>query len=59
MYHCRLKERERDKTIVIAIAGRAITIGREIKEKTKKIKSYNFTRSNRENSNIAIAIFEH
>ena len=44
----------------MAIVGRAITIEREIKKrnynKYKKIKCDNFTRSNREKSNIAIAI---
>ena len=52
-------------TIAIAIVGRAITLGRkpskkkqrtETKKDAKVIKSDNFTRSNREMSNIAIAI---
>ena len=51
----------------IAIDGRAITLEREplkMKERTdtkkdaKRIRSVNFTRSNREKSNIAIAILE-
>ena len=50
-------------TIAIRIDGRAITIEREIKRKSKeiiakKIRSNNFTRSNREKSNITIAILE-
>ena len=51
----------------IAIVGRAITLEREpskkeertdTKKDEKRIKSDNFTRSNREKSNIAIAILE-
>ena len=54
-------------TIAIAIVGREITLEREplkkkqrtdTKKGTKRIKSDNFTRSNKENSNIAIAILE-
>ena len=54
-------------TIAIAIVGIAITLEREPSKKklrtdTKKvakmIKSDNFTRSNREKSNIAIAILK-
>ena len=54
-------------TFAIAIVGRAITLEREPSKKkqrieTKKdskwIKSDNFTRNNREKSNIAIAILE-
>ena len=63
----RLEERKRATTIAVAIVGRAITLEREqskrskelIKKKNaKRIKSDNFTRSNREKSNIAIAILE-
>ena len=59
--------RERATTIAIAIVGRAITLKREpskrkqridTKNDAKRIKSDNFTRSNREKSNIAIAILE-
>ena len=49
----------------IAIVGRAITFERDpskkkqrTKKDTKRIKSNNFTRGNREKSNIAIAILE-
>ena len=51
----------------IAIVGRAITLDRkpskkkqrtDTKKDAKKIKSDNFTRSNKEKSNIAIAILE-
>ena len=51
----------------IAIVGRAITLEKKplkkkqrtnTKKDAKRIKSDNFTRSNREKSNIAIAIFE-
>ena len=54
-------------TIAIAIVGRAITLEREPSKKkqrtdtkndAKRIKSDNFTRSNREKSNIAITILE-
>ena len=41
----------RAPTIAIAIVGRAIT---DTKMDAKRIKRYNFTRSNREESNIAI-----
>ena len=53
--------------MAIAIVGRAITLEREpskkkqrteTKKDAKRIKSDNFTRSNREKSNIAIAILE-
>ena len=53
--------------IAIAIDGRAITLEREpskkkqrtqTKKDAKRINSDNFTRSNREKSNIAIAILE-
>ena len=59
--------RERATSIAIAIVGRAITLERkpfkkkqrtDTKKDAKRIKSDNFTRSNREKSNIAIAIFE-
>ena len=59
--------RERATTIAIAIVGRAITLEREPTKKkqrtdtkmdAKRIKSDNFARSNREKSNIAIAILE-
>ena len=52
-------------TIAIAIVGRGIILEREPSKKkqrtntkndAKRIKSENFTRSNKENSNIAIAI---
>jgi hypothetical protein len=52
-------------TITIAIVGRTISLEREpskkkqitdTKKDAKRIKSDNFTRSNREKSNIAIAI---
>ena len=51
----------------MAIVGRAITLDRkpskkkqraDTKKDAKKIKSHNFNRSNREKSNIAIAILE-
>jgi hypothetical protein len=51
----------------IAIVGRAITLKRESSKKkqrtyakkdAKRIKSYNFTRSDEEKSNIAIAMLE-
>ena len=54
-------------TIAIAIVGIAITLEREpskkkqrtdTKKDAKRIKSENFTRSNREKSNFAIAILE-
>ena len=51
-------------TIAIAIVRRAITLGRVIKKmyftknEAKKIKSNNLTWSNREKSNIAIAMLE-
>jgi len=54
-------------TVTIAIVGRVITLEREqskkkqrtdTKKDAKRIKSDNFTRSNREKSNIAIAILE-
>ena len=54
-------------TITIAIVGRAITLERKPSKKkqrtdtskdAKRIKSDNFTRSNRENFNIDIAILE-
>ena len=57
----------RATTIAIAIVGRAITLEREpskkkqridTKKDAKRIKSDNFPRSNREKSNIAIAILE-
>ena len=57
----------RATTIAIAIVGRAITLEREPSKKkqrtdnkkyAKMIKSDNFTRSNREKPNIAIAILE-
>ena len=52
--------------IAIVIVGRAITLEREPtknkqrtnKKDEKRIKSDNFTRGNREKSNIAIAILE-
>ena len=53
--------------VAMAIVGRVITREREqskkkqrtdTKNKAKKIKSDNFTRGNREKSNIAIAILE-
>ena len=53
----------RARTIAIAIVGRAITLERkptkkkkrtDTKKGAKRIKSDNFTRSNREKSNIAI-----
>ena len=53
-------------TIAFAIVGRAITLAREplkkkqrtdTKKDAKRIKSDNFTRGNREKSNIAITIF--
>ena len=56
-----------DWFIAIAIVGRAITLEREpskkkqrtdTKKDAKRIKSDNFTRGNREKSNIAIAILE-
>ena len=61
------KERERATNIAIANVGRAINLKREqsnkkqwtdTKKDAKKIKSDNFTWSNREKSNIAIAILE-
>ena len=61
-YCYRFYEREIVTTIAIVIVGRAITIKRQIKERSKeilvknqenKIKSDNFTRSNIEKSNIA------
>ena len=61
------KERERATTIAIAIVGIAITLKREpskkkqrtvTKKDTKRIKSENFTRSNKEKSNIAFTILE-
>ena len=53
-------------TVAIAIAGRAISTEKEMKERRKviiyikknKIKGDSFTRSNRENPNIAIVILE-
>ena len=51
----------------MAIVGRAITLNKELSKKqqrtdtkkdAKRIKGDNFTRSNREKSNIAIAILE-
>ena len=60
-------KRERATTIAIAIVGRAITLERGSSKKkqrtankkhAKRIKNDNFTRSNREKSNIAIAILE-
>ena len=60
-------KKEQHVTIAIAIVGRAITLEREPSQKkqrtdTKKdakgIKSENFTRGNREKSNIAIAILD-
>ena len=57
----------RATTIAIAIVGRAITLERkpskkkqrtDTKKDAKRIKSDNFTWSNREKSNIAIAILE-
>ena len=57
----------RATTIAIAIVGRGITLERkpskkkqrnDTKKDAKRIRSDNFTRSNRENSNIAIAILE-
>ena len=54
-------------TITIAIVGRAITLEMkplkkkqrtDTKKDAKRIKNDNFTRSNREKSNIAIAILE-
>jgi hypothetical protein len=54
-------------TIAIAIVGRAITLEREPSKKkqrtdtnkdAKRIRSDNFTRSNKEKSNIATAILE-
>ena len=48
-------------TIAVAIVGGAITIWEAIQKRShepKRIKSDNFTRSNSEKSNIAIAIFE-
>ena len=53
--------------LAIALVGRAITLEREpskkkqrtyTKKDAKSIKSDNFTRGNREKSNIAIAILE-
>ena len=53
--------------MAFAIVGRAITLEREPSKKkqntdsikdAKRIKSDNFTRSNRENSNVTIAILE-
>ena len=55
-------ERERATTIAIEIVGRVITLEREpskkkartdTKKDAKRIKIYNFTRSNSEKSNIA------
>jgi hypothetical protein len=66
-YRYRLKEQERATTIANAKVGRAITLERkpskkkqrtDTKKDAKRIKSDNFTRSNREKSNIAIAIME-
>ena len=60
-------EKEQATTFAIAIVGRAITLERKISKKkqrtdtkkdAKRIKSDNFTWSNREKSNIAIAILE-
>ena len=57
----------RATTIAVAIVGRAKTLEREPSKKkqrtdtkkvAKRIQSDNFTRSNREKSNIAIAILE-
>ena len=54
-------------TIDIAIVGRAITLERkpskkkqrtDTKQNAKSMKSDNFTRSNRDKSNVAIAILE-
>ena len=62
-YYPLKKERER----AIAIVGRSITLERrpskkkqrtDTKKDAKRIKSDNFTSSNREKSNIAIAILE-
>ena len=56
-----LRARKKKLCIAITIVGRAKTKEREIKERyyakieAKKIKSDNFTRSNREKTNIAIA----
>ena len=59
--------RERATTIAFAIVGRAITLERKLSKKKqrtdtkkdgKRIKNDNFTRSNREKSNIAIEILE-
>ena len=56
---------KRVATITIAIVGRAITLERkpskkkqrtDIKKDAKMVKSNNFTRGNREKSNIAIAL---
>ena len=57
------KGKERATNIAITIVGSAITLGRALKKRSKelipkikqKIKSNNFTRSNRENANIALA----
>ena len=60
-YCYRLYERERATTSAIATVGRAISIEGAIKERNhfkKKIKSDNFTKSNREKSNIAFAKLE-
>ena len=55
------------RVITIAIVGRALTLERkpskkkqntDTKKDAKRIKSDNFTRSNREKCNIAIAILE-
>ena len=57
----------RAKTIAIAIVGRAITLEREppkkkqrtdTKKDLKRIKNNNFTRGNREKSNIVAAILD-
>ena len=61
------KKRERATTIAIVIVRRAITLERkpsqkkqrtDTKKDTNRIKSDNFTRSNREKSNITIAILK-
>ena len=60
-------EKERERATTIAIVGRAKTLEREpskkkqrtdTKKDAKRIKGDNFTRGNREKSNIAIAILE-
>ena len=44
------------KKISIVIVGRVISKDRVIKKEAKKIKSDNFKRKNREDSNITIAV---